>query len=196
MNVRLIYEGPLPSNGDATEKQAIRNQLHPQLANLWNEQQPLKAFVGQHQLKKDAGQYVSLVFERQGVEFAPLVSTKLHLHAHLDILFLRPGGPGALIRQGGDIDNRLKTLFDALTIPDANQLAAAPPAAPIEAPWGPSPFFCVLEDDALITRVSVETDRLLKADVGGVGESRVLLVINVTLRASQLTFNNMDLVGG
>jgi hypothetical protein len=116
--------------------------------------------------------------------------------AHLDILFLRPGSPGSVITQGGDIDNRLKTLFDGLQIPDENQIVAAPPPSPdqTKAPWGGAPFFCLLENDVLITRVNVETDRLLKPDVEGVGGSRVLLVINVTLRASQLTIKNMELV--
>ena len=35
----------------------------------------------------------------------------------LKILFLRKEGPGKLILQGGDIDNRLKTLLDALKMP-------------------------------------------------------------------------------
>ena len=34
-----------------------------------------------------------------------------------EIFMLRPEVPGAIITQGGDIDNRLKTLFDALRMP-------------------------------------------------------------------------------
>jgi hypothetical protein len=37
--------------------------------------------------------------------------------AELDVLLLAANLPGALIRRGGDIDNRLKTLFDALSVP-------------------------------------------------------------------------------
>jgi hypothetical protein len=35
MEFRLTYEGPLASDGDATEKQRIRRHLHPQLRELW-----------------------------------------------------------------------------------------------------------------------------------------------------------------
>lgn len=49
--------------------------------------------------------------------FAPLVTTRYDLIATIELLFLRPEPPGRLISQGGDIDNRLKTLFDALRMP-------------------------------------------------------------------------------
>ena len=45
-------------------------------------------------------------------KYAPLIA--MHLAAELDIVFLRQQAPGKLIGEGGDIDNRLKTLFDAL----------------------------------------------------------------------------------
>lgn len=52
----------------------------------------------------------------------------------------------------GDIDNRLKTLFDALRLPNqTNELVGYDNPAPDE-----NPFFCLLEDDSLITHVSVE----------------------------------------
>jgi hypothetical protein len=192
MNFRLTYEGVLPSNGTPNEKQAIRLALHPQLAELWN-QQPLQRLVKQNQLVPDSVIQPSLAFDRGGYRFVPVVTTRLNLIAHLDILFLRPGNPGSLITQSGDIDNRLKTLFDALQIPDANQIAAAPPGA-AHATRAAAPFFCLLEDDALITRVNVETDRLLTTDAAGVGQARVFLVIHVTLRATQLANYNIDLV--
>lgn len=41
----------------------------------------------------------------------------LQLYAELDILVLRPEAPGAVIVHSGDVDNQLKTLFDALRRP-------------------------------------------------------------------------------
>jgi hypothetical protein len=46
----------------------------------------------------------------------------------------------------GDIDNRLKTLFDCLTLPDPNQGYEAETPAQDELPY----FYCLLEDDRLI----------------------------------------------
>jgi hypothetical protein len=56
----------------------------------------------------------------------------------------------------GDIDGQLKTIMDALRIPDgAQETANARPEA------GETPFFCLLEDDRLVSEVHVTTDELL-----------------------------------
>ena len=78
----------------------------------------------------------------------------------LDVLFLRPGNPGALLRHGGDIDNRIKVLLDSLRRPDdegeiQNKEGDEP---------DPDPMYCVLQDDSLITKLSVTVDRLLLTD--------------------------------
>ena len=86
-----------------------------------------------------------------GFRFAPLVTTRYGLVATLELLFLRPEPPGRLISQGGDIDNRLKTLFDALRMP---RVATELPSG--DAPQSDEdPFFCLLQDDALPLEVRV-----------------------------------------
>ena len=50
--------------------------------------------------------------------FKPLVRRSLSLACALDILFLRHEERYNLMRQGGDLDGRIKTLFDALKMPD------------------------------------------------------------------------------
>ncbi len=93
--------------------------------------------------------------------FVPLVSAEMNVVAELSITLLRPEPPGGLITQGGDIDNRLKTLFDALTVPrQSNALPSG--VAPTK---DESPFFCLLEDDNLITSVSVRTEQLLEPNL-------------------------------
>jgi len=70
---------------------------------------------------------------------------------------LRNDAPGALIRSG-DLDNRIKTVFDALRMPtNVDELGGYDAPAEEE-----DPFYCLLEDDYLITHLSVETDRLLE----------------------------------
>jgi hypothetical protein len=70
---------------------------------------------------------------------------------------LRPDAPGSLIKSG-DIDGRLKTLFDALRMPgpDENELAGASPTD------DENPLYCLLQDDRLISKVTVQTDLLLE----------------------------------
>jgi hypothetical protein len=80
--------------------------------------------------------------------FTSIVHPDFGFRAKLDILMLKPELPGQIIT-GGDIDNRLKTLFDALTRPRHGQ--DIPPN------WTPAPdeqpLHCLLEDDALISSV-------------------------------------------
>ena len=111
--------------------------------------------------------------------FVPLVSPSLNLICELHIFMLRPESPGALITQGGDIDNRLKTLFDALRMPKKeSELPKDAVVAPDE-----DPFFCLLEDDNLITGVSVKTDRLLFSSEN---DSQVHLDILVETRPTKM----------
>ncbi len=78
-----------------------------------------------------------------------------------------------MIQQGGDIDNRVKTLFDALRVPDEKQIEKFVPAE------GEVPFFCLLQDDVLVTGFSVKTERLLEPPVAGERPTDVALTIGV-----------------
>jgi hypothetical protein len=116
-------------------------------------------------------------FSRCGYRFVPLVTKNLQLLCGLEILFLRPDTPGAILKSG-DIDNRLKTLFDALRLPsDGAELGGYSSPGDDE-----DPLFCLLEDDCLISKVSVETDALLEPIGEGVNANDARIVITVTLR--------------
>ena len=127
---------------------------------------------------------LSLPIEVQGRKYVPLVRSSFALTCGLDILFLRKGGEGALVAEGGDLDNRIKTLFDGLRVPKPSEIEVASSLEEAE-----SITFCLLEDDALITDFSVRTDRLLTHP--GSKDSEVLLVIDVIVKVSHLTSNNL-----
>jgi hypothetical protein len=157
MRFTLTFEGALPANGGSAAKQTIRRQIHPQLKQLWS-LPPLDKHTNTL-LSEEQTIRPCVISRLENFRFAPLVSTKLKLIAKLQILFLRPEPPGNLVTQGGDIDNRLKTLFDALRMPrttDELPLNDMPQE-------DENPFFCLLEDDSLITEISVSTDMLLAA---------------------------------
>lgn len=94
-------------------------------------------------------------FHRGSHNFVPLVREQEDTYCSLNILFLRRDHPGKIVSGGGDLDNRLKTLMDALRVPDT---AAGLPDVPEE---GFDPIFCLLQDDAQITALQVVTDRIL-----------------------------------
>jgi hypothetical protein len=118
---RLIYDGELKSgrSADAKDKQKIRQKLHYQLVNLWNVQQPFKGYMAPG--PDNALPYIQTVasnYERNGIRIAPAVNDLFGTACGLEILFLRVGSPGGIFGdQFADIDNRLKTLFDALKMP-------------------------------------------------------------------------------
>lgn len=181
MEFRLIYEGPLKSNGDAKTNHAIRKRFHQQLKRLW-EQHDLLKLASERRANLMEGSVVNILarqFERCGFQFVPLVNKRFDLICSLDILFLRRSKPGEIVEHGGDLDNRMKTLFDALKVPHVCDGISGPPD-PDE-----SPFYCLLEDDALISAVSITTDRLLTPAGEGHGKHDVALVIHVKMSAAE-----------
>ena len=66
------------------------------------------------------------IWERSNdVLFSPPISRKNHLMCEFDITLLRQQATGQLLVEGGDIDSRLKTLFDALRKPSTEEAQTA-----------------------------------------------------------------------
>ena len=175
MEFRLVYDGPLDpqtSVGRTKEKHEIRRALHPQLKEVW-QQFPF--------LKRNIDYFTEHAYVRDGFKFIPLVTESHARYCALDILFLRRDMPGYIIASGGDIDNRIKVLFDGLRITRGSQELQS-----ITPQDGETPFYCLLEDDKLITEVKITTDRLLRppAPTGNIHD--VVLVIHVKTGAVDL----------
>lgn len=67
---------------------------------------------------------------------------------------------------------------------------------PEDAPrLGEDPFFCLLEDDALVTRIGITTDRLLEPLEPGDPSDVSFIVLHVVTKATRVTFNNIGLSG-
>jgi hypothetical protein len=187
MRFRLIYDGELratqrDAQGQqkdplATHKQNIRKHFHRQLKYLWNtnkflserredpnkkgaDHRPVsdgRAYWGGEDYEKvPLWEAVARKYEENGYRFVPLVREELSLLCSLRILFLRRDVPGSLI-SAGDLDNRIKTLIDALRRPlNENELRGNETPAADE-----DPFYCLLEDDKLVSHLEVETDTIL-----------------------------------
>jgi len=174
----LTYDGPLPSNGSRLDKHHIRRQLHPQLRRLWEVEEALVL------LEEPARSS----FRVEGFDFVPVATKKLELVCQLSVMILQPGPPGQVMeRHGGDIDNRLKTLFDSLGVPPPEQVRGMDPPTKDE-----QPFYCVLEDDLRITRLEVKTEQLLRP--GPPDEVRAL--ITVVVRPTKVLMGNLMFLGG
>lgn len=181
MEFTLFYRGSLRSNGSPRHKQEIRRIFHSQLKQLW-QLEPLRDSKSSLIGPAEGGHQDISLLEKVGVfTFAPLISSRLALAASLQITLLRPEKPGAIILQSGDIDNRLKTLFDALSVPaHENQIPSDDaPSAEEE------PMYCLLQDDRLITSVSVNADRLLEPSSD---KNEVVMMIHVRTKVTRHIF--------
>ena len=172
MKLRLVYRGQVPSSTKNRKntvcKHEIRKNVHHQIKNFLNSDR-VPDFVGRMSSIK-----------RKSYRFIPIVRKKNN--CSLSILFLRsdiPGSPSF----AGDIDNRVKTLLDALKMPTKGEIP--PGASPAQ---DEDPFFCLLEDDDLVTQLSVEMDQLLDPPrISQCTSLEALLVITVTLEPGLLT---------
>lgn len=205
MKFRLTYDGPLlastSSDPRAHHKQELRKKFHSQLKRLWQAHPSLANWMTPRPPDSPfptakpllntiwAWQALSLEYSRLGYHFVPVVAAPYSLHVSLDILFLRPDTPGNVIRSG-DIDNRLKTLFDALRMPSStSELGGFS-----QPDTGEDPFFVLLEDDKLISHVAVETDVLLEPTPSANGvylANDARLVITVTVRPYRVLMDNL-----
>jgi hypothetical protein len=210
MEFRLTYEGPLRSDTCRTdrvraarrkEKQEIRKQLHPQLKRWW-EISPFLA-LGKTQPNRSGGPVrYGYPYEKHGIDalaqrfafngyhFVPLVIRDLELFCNIDVLLLRLGSARSVLQHsdssGGDIDNRFKVLFDALSIPrDAAHLGPY-----VQPDQDEKPFFVLLEDDSVITKATIESDFLLKPVSDRSDPSDVRVIITVKIRPIRLLVEN------
>lgn len=189
MKFRIFYRGQLKSNGASKEKQALRQKFHLQLKDLWS-RKPLNPefvkYIEEPYISDPRPNKINIIKTVGAFSFVPIVCETFRTIADLDIIFLRPEEPGSILTKGGDIDNRIKTLLDGLRIPKANEIPEGD--RPQE---GENPFFCLLEDDALVTHISVTTDRLLEFN----DPKEVVLLISVKVHVTQPLMHNIGLIG-
>lgn len=182
MEFYLKYDGPLKSNAGPKDKHHIREYFYPQMKKLWD----IKPLNHLKAVFLTSERPLSVLKEVEGVVFAPLVSSVLKFICQLDITILWPEEPGVISEHGGDVDNRLKTLFDALQCPDIHQVK------PVKRSFaGKQPFFCLLENDKLITSVNIRTHTLLRSE----NETDVSVLIHVMVKATELMMKTIGLSG-
>lgn len=214
MDFYLVFSGKLPSSGNSAKPEDVRNirdQLHPQMEFLWKTNATLNRLRWTARVPKDPGWYLSggdspfidrdepppelpegwvnliePTLSPNGKTYHPLVRKSLDVNCHLNITFLRQEDPGALVLQGGDLDGRIKTLFDALSVPTS-------PGNEAKYPQAQDPTYCLLESDALVSGFDVSTGRLLLPQTTNAHE--VHMIVEVTVRVLRLGPWNACLAG-
>ncbi len=197
MEFRLTYEGQLkgPTSGNSRvkHKHEIRKHLHKQLLRLRRTHPYLKdapradARMGELSPRQSLFNYHAGQYARLGYNFVPLVTAELSLICRVNILFLRPEMPGGLLTSG-DLDNRLKTIFDALRMPSSKDELGG-----YDTPEdGEKPFCVLVEDDKLISHIAIETDTLLEPVSEGFDQHDARLVVAVHLHPINMGWHNIN----
>jgi len=113
----------------------------------------------------------------KGVNFMPVVPKSALLMCNLSIRIERRERPGLLIHDG-DIDNRLKTIFDALKMPQNDNEVVSPDGVL------PNKCVCLLEDDSMIAALNLVT----VASLESLPRNHVRLTIDVEVKAHDMVF--------
>ena len=171
----LRYDGELAAstanNSRVPEKHAIRQHFHTQLAELWRLDRRLNtlpidsipeairsdrfAFDVTRPVPNDTRFFYR--WTQRGIAFIPLAVALRFMRCELAIRVHRYEAndyKGRLLGSQGDLDNQVKTLFDALRMPHNQD--EVPVASTHD-----GPMFCLLEDDALVTKLTMEAKRIL-----------------------------------
>ena len=185
MEFCLHYNGKLKSRDNASGKHQIRQQLHPQMRSICLSEQFCDMFEELNGKPPKQGE-PHMYSDIGGKRFWFLVSEGYKTIVDLNISIVLPHPVGAIVSNGGDIDNRIKTLFDALRIP----------AVATEIPsndsfmYGNEGMFCLLQDDKLINRVSIVSYQ----DHEPVDADSVRCFIEVRTKITRVLVGNLSLV--
>jgi hypothetical protein len=183
----LLYRGQLPARGNRKNKikikHAIRGEFHRQLITLVRYEPRLlheadllreADLVGGRIVPRDKDQPGPFCVTVAGIGFYPLVYRKRFLTCELAVDLLRRERPWD-VDHGGDLDNRIKVIFDALRIPHHRD--------EIPSDASEKDMLCLLEDDALITTFSISTSPFLEAVNPSERQDAVDLRIRVSIRS-------------
>jgi len=187
MKFKLLYFGELLTNPKKRSQHIanIRMQFHPQLKKLM-EHSPwtnLQKYMIPNPTK-------SPVSTRHigGIDWNPVITPNLKPLAELEIQLLHPEIVGVART---DIDNRIKTLMDGLRCPQNEHEVGD------NTPTDIGPIYTLLNDDNLVTKISVNTSHLL-SDMASImcqnqppKDDNLFLLIDVNVRVGEGTLENL-----
>lgn len=172
VEIRLEYKGYIPADKPANDhrsdlKQQIRLAFSDQLSRKWRDSPQLREHERIAPPHEDLGPALpegyrwddgrhrpedkSLAFfqvQMCGFTWVPLVTWHNYLRCELDITFHGEGH--STVTREGDIDNRIKTLFDALRMPLRDT------EVPGHMQGKGERAYCLLEDDSLMRKFCAE----------------------------------------
>ena len=185
MKFKLMYFGDILVNPKkrAQHISDIRMQFHPQLKKLL-----------EHTPWDNLTQYMmpnptkSPITTRHigGIDWNPIITPNLKMIAELEILLMHPEIVGV---PHSDIDNRVKTILDGLRCPQNEHEIGQ------NTPSNIGPIYTLLDDDHLVTKLTVNTSHLLASEILPCNAPKtpdsVFMLIDVNVRVTEGTLENL-----
>ncbi len=185
MKFKLLYFGDILTNPKKRAQHIadIRMQFHPQLKKLlehspWNN---LTKYMM-------PGATKSPISTRHigGIDWNPIITPNLKLLAEIEIQLFHPEIVGVA---RSDIDNRVKTILDGLRCPQNEHEIGE------NTPKNIGPIYTLLDDDHLVTKLTVNTSHLLSTHLFAETASRngdtVFMMLDINVRVEEGTLENL-----
>lgn len=185
MKFKLLYFGDILTNPKKRAQHIadIRMQFHPQLKKLL-EHTPWTNMTKYMM----PGAVKSPISTRHigGIDWNPIITPNLKLLAEIDIQLLHPEIVGVAHT---DIDNRVKTILDGLRCPQNEHEIGE------NTPKDIGPIYTLLDDDHLVTKLTVNTSHLLSSHMFDAQKSRtedtVFILLDVNVRVAEGNLENL-----
>jgi hypothetical protein len=202
----LRYKGPVPGkkNDTVDDKQIVRMRFSPQLEQLCKRveffsdalrpdllvgevKQRALTFARPEGEDDPRARYMYRRLPLAGFDFVPVIARHQLMYCHLDITWLRTESAGDIVTSG-DIDNRLKVLLDALRMPhEEKEVGRERPTVDGQR------VYCLLDDDGLVTKLSVSTHQLLEPRAPDEKDTDADLLVHVWVKRKMGTWGNLSL---
>lgn len=156
MEIVLTYRGRIPAKrSDRESVWAMRREFHTQLEKLWG-REPFDVLKRWEDSGFAAGA-PRFTSSWRDQTFVPFLGRDLGVGADLEITLLSGHPRQKRVLSAGDLDNRVKRLVDALRVPhgDSEMAEALPPGGR---------WYCLLQDDDVVTAVSAKLGTYLASD--------------------------------
>ena len=180
LHITLTYEGKIRGNSrKIAHVSSLRQIFSAQLAKLINTE-PF-SYVREH-IDPNPNPATFFIGKQVGAfTFIPFISEKMHTTCSLNIKLLRGMSPHNPVLESVNLYNRIKTLIDSLRAPAQE--------SELDKNCTEDPTYVLLEDDRLVTGLSVSTDHYLAHDDG----ETVFALITADIHLGRATFDNLHL---
>ena len=188
MNFTLFYPGEIRSGNknNARHIDEIRRAISPQMERLYS-LEPLTAggVICEPSGDSEKDKNMCCCFTNVGGRnFSCLVSKWMRTACKLHITYYESEGSLSVANSLVDIDNKTKTLFDALALPLESQIASLDPCK--------GRTHCLCQDDSLVWEAKIGRLRLLDKNLFN---ATSFTQIEVEIIPTQLTISNIGFFG-